>query len=283
MLALGAYAIWGGFPFYFKLLDAVPAWETLLHRIVWAALSCILLLALSRRTKEIWRVLANPKLTGHLAISGLLIAANWVTFIWAVTHGQVLESSMGYFICPLAQVMLGALWLKERLSAWQKLAVAMAAAGVAAPVLLLGTVPWAALILAFSFSLYGLARKLAPVDAVLGLTIETLLLAPAAIAVLLWIQFQGQASFGQISGEIDFLLLLAGPVTALPLILFAHAAKGLRLSTLGFLQYSNPSYQFLIAIFFFNEPAPPERIFAFALIWLGLAIYSYDLIKGRHG
>jgi chloramphenicol-sensitive protein RarD len=280
-LALAAYAIWGGFPFYFSLLEAVPAWETLLHRIVWAALSCILLLAFYRRTGDIWRVLSNRKLTGHLAISGLLIATNWVTFIWAVTHGQVLESSMGYFICPLAQVMLGAFWLKERLSTRQKIAAALAAAGVAAPVLLLGTIPWVALILAFSFSLYGLARKLAPVDAVLGLTVETLLLAPAAVMVLIWGYLQGEASFGNISGTTDFLLLLAGPLTALPLIFFAHAAKGLRLSTLGFLQYSNPSFQFVIAILFFHEPASAERLFAFALIWAGLAIYSYDLLKGH--
>jgi chloramphenicol-sensitive protein RarD len=144
-------------------------------------------------------------------------------------------------------------------------------------------VPWAALILAFSFALYGLARKLAPVDAVLGLAVETLLLAPPAAMVLIWLFVTGQGSFLAGAGEINILLLLAGPLTALPLILFAHAAKGLRLSTLGFLQYSNPSFQFLIAIYFFNEPTTPERLFAFALIWAGLAIYSYDLIKGRGG
>ncbi len=249
------------------------------HRVVWSLAFTSLLLALKGRLGEILPLLSNPRRAGIFLLSGLLIACNWVGFIWASSHGQALQAGLGYYINPLVSVVLGALWLKERLSLKGKLAVLLACAGVGILIVASGQVPWIALMLALTFGHYGLVRKWAPADALAGLVAETLLLLPAALALALWFGLSGQGAFLAGDARMDGLLVLAGIITAIPLLMFGHAAKGLKLATLGLLQYINPTMQFVLAVFIFEEPFTLAHAMAFACIWAGLAVYSWGAWK----
>ncbi|WP_020675791.1 EamA family transporter RarD [Geopsychrobacter electrodiphilus] len=282
---LAAYLVWGFFPLYFKQVATVPATEVLGHRILWSALFLLGLVFLRRQQPELQRLLRQPRLLLQLTATTILIAINWLVFIYAVSAGHVLQSSLGYFIGPLVSALLGVTFLKERLNLLQSCSLLLATAGVIYLTLQQGELPWIALSLAFSFALYGLLRKQAGVGPILGLSIETLLLSPFALFFLYVLHFKGELCFG--GGTIlDLWLPLCGVVTALPLIWFNAAAKRLRLVTMGFLQYITPSMQFLSAVFLFNEPFDQGRLLGFCLVWSGLLLYSVNALRqasNRHG
>jgi len=277
LLGITAYLIWGLFPLYFKALEAVPALEIVVHRALGAALAGSLLL-LAWKHPGWWRELvARPRLLALLGLSGLLIASNWLLYVWAVNNGRMLETSLGYYINPLINVLLGMLLLGERLRRLQWLAVAIAALGVGQQLWQLGELPWLSLVLAATFGFYGLLRKQAPVAALPGLVVEAWLLMPLALG---WLFLHPAA----VSSQADFWssstalwLLAAGPITLLPLICFNAAARHLPYATLGFLQYLAPTLVLLLAVFVYDEPLEPARLLSFACIWLALAIYSLDI------
>ncbi|HEX6737164.1 MAG TPA: EamA family transporter RarD [Vicinamibacteria bacterium] len=281
VFGLGAYAIWGVLPIYFKRVAAAPPVELLAHRVLWAL---VLLLALSWQQGllgELREALRPGRTLAFLAATTVLIAVNWLVYIWAVVHGRIMEGSLGYFINPLVNVLLGVVVLKERLERPVLAAVLVAAAGVAWLTLQVGHPPWISLTLAASFGLYGLLRKLVPVGAVAGLTVETLLLSPLAAGYLLWARSAGRLAFGGGRAGLDVLLVLAGPITAVPLLLFTGAARRLPLTTLGILQYLSPTLQLLVAIFLYGEPFTAARGVAFACIWTALLIFAaHSLVRG---
>jgi chloramphenicol-sensitive protein RarD len=271
---LGAYLIWGFLPIYFKALAAVSATEIVAHRIVWSMLFLAALVLLWKRWPAVRAALGSRVLLVLIATAGL-IAANWLIWIWAVTNNHVLEGSLGYYLNPLVNVLLGVVLLGERLSPARIFAVLLAAVGVAALALGAGDGLWISLSLAASFALYGYLRKVAPVDALEGLTIETAILTPIALGWILWLQQEGTGSF-EADGTTTVLLVLAGAITAIPLLLFTAAARRLPYSTLGFLQYIAPSIQFLLAILVFGERLTTAHTICFAAIWTALIIYTAE-------
>jgi len=281
LLGLGAYLLWGVLPLYFKLVDQVPASEIVAHRVVWSLLFLLVLAVFWKRCGNVGAALRSPKVLAVLALTAALIGANWLIWVWAVVNGHVLEGSLGYYLNPLVNVLLGVVALRERLSRPQGFAVALAAAGVAVLALGAGSALWISLSLAASFALYGFLRKVAPVEAIEGLLVETALLTPVALAWIFWLQAQGRGGFG-VDLTTDLLLTLAGAATAIPLLLFTAAAKRLPYSTLGFLQYIAPSLQFLLAVLLFGERLTTAHIICFGLIWTALAIFATDgLRRGR--
>jgi chloramphenicol-sensitive protein RarD len=277
--ALAAYLAWGFFPVYFKALKAVPAVEILCHRIVWSMGFLAVLVTVQRR----WREFVAPfrsRGVGVFVVTTLLISANWLIYIWAVNAGRILEASLGYFVNPLVNVVLGVLFLHERLTRLQRAAVGLALAGVLVLVVRAGTIPWVSLALALSFGLYGLFRKKARIDAVVGLLVETALLTPLALVWLLLAAARGAGAFGGAPAT-TALLALAGLVTALPLIGFAVGMRTLRLSTMGLIQYVTPTMQFLLAVALYREPFTPAHAAAFGLIWASLALYSFEAVRGQ--
>ena len=275
LLGLGAYLLWGFLPLYFKLLaEALPS-EIVAHRILWSLIFLALLATWWKRWPAIRAAIAAPRVALTLTATAALIAVNWLVYIWAVLNGHVLEGSLGYYLNPLVNVLLGVVLLKERLSRPQVAAVALAATGVAVLALGAGDGLWISLTLAASFALYGFLRKVAPVDSLEGLSVETALLAPAALGWLIFLDAGGQGSFGA-DPVIDILLIVAGAVTAIPLLLFTAAAKRLPYSTLGFLQYVAPSIQFLLAVLLFGEALTPSHLLCFGAIWTALAIFAAD-------
>jgi len=271
----GAYLLWGLFPLYFRALAATPAPEVLAHRMVWSALFLALLVTALRRWPGVLAQLRMPGTLPALALSAAFISANWLVYIWAVNAGHVLEASLGYFINPLVTVLLGVLFLKEPLSRRQLGAVLLAAAGVAVLVIRAHRVPWVALALASSFALYGLVRKRVRVDAVAGLFGEVGLLAPLALLYLAGLALAGALRFGSGLGP-SLLLASTGVVTAVPLVFFGVGVQRLRLSTIGLLQYLNPTVQFAIAVFVFGEPFTGAHAVAFGCIWGSLALYTSE-------
>ena len=277
--AVAAYVMWGLFPLYWKMLAAVPALEVVAHRTAWGLVSVAAWVSLRGRWADARAVASHPRTILRLAGSAALIGLNWLLYIWAVIHDHVVEASLGYFINPLVNVLLGVLVLRERLGRAQWVAVALAAAGVAVVTLAHGRLPWIALALAVSFGLYGLARKTVGADAVVGLLWETALLTPLAAGYLVALELRGVGAFGPSDPGLAALLALAGAVTAVPLALFALGARALPLSTVGLLQYLSPSLQFLLAILVFREPFTPAHAATFACIWAALAILTWDLRK----
>ena len=275
LFGLGAYFTWGFLPLYLKTLVSVPATEVLAHRVIWSLLLLAAVVAAMRRWQPLVALARDPRTIVLLGITSLLIGVNWLIYIWSVNSGHVLETSLGYFINPLVNVALGVIVLGERLRKAQIGAVSLAAAGVVILAVAQGSLPWISLALAFSFSLYGLIRKMAPADPLTGLLAETALLAPLALIYLVTL---GGGSFGQ-SGSIDLLLILSGAVTAAPLLMFAAAGKRLRYATLGLLQYIAPTIQFLLAILLFREPLSAAHLVTFACIWIGLAVYAADAVR----
>lgn len=277
ILAFSAYFVWGSFPLFFSLLNHVAPMEVLVQRIIWAFVITFLVIYLLRRHASYGQLLRNRRAMAWLLLSGVLIGINWLVFIWAVNVGRVLETSLGYFLTPLVSLMLGRLLLKETMNRWQAVAGALAAVAVLFEVVALGQLPWVSLVLAGSFGFYGLVRKQQPVDSLQGLNVEALVLLPVAVIWLLW-QFStgGAVQFGS-DPSTTMLLAASGVVTAVPLLLFAAAARQLDLTVVGFIMYINPTLQFLTAVFIFNEPYPPLRLVTFAIIWLAMAIFMWGL------
>ena len=276
-----AYILWGLFPLYIKQLQGVPALEIVLHRSWWSMVFVFGLLAVLRRWAWLAPLLRQPRTLALFAASALLLGCNWLLYVWAVNAGRVLDASLGYFINPLINVVLGFAVLHERPRPLQWAAVALAGAGVLWMAVGAGHVPWVSGVLALSFGLYGLLRKTAPLGALEGLALETLMLAPLALAGVLWLQSTGQGHLGRGDGALDLWLLAAGPVTAIPLLLFASGARRVSMATLGLLQYLGPSIQFVLGVFVYHEPFSASRGVGFGLIWAALALYSAASWHGR--
>ena len=277
LAAATAFTIWGVFPAYWHLLKAVPSMQIMAHRVVWSAVLVVGWL-LWRQGWDWWRTIAaRPRMLAALALSGAVIAFNWGLYIWAVNAGHVVETSLGYFINPLVTVALGVVVLRERLRRLQWIAVACAAAGVAWLTWSAGSPPWIALGLAGSFALYGLVRKLVPVDAVAGLGVESLFMFLPALAYVLWAEAGHGGGFGGGWGiRVDLLLVCSGVVSAVPLIGFAYGVRRIPLSVVGLLQYIAPTLQLLLGVWYFHEPFGAAQLLGFGAIWLGLAIYASE-------
>jgi len=277
--AVAAFAIWGVFPLYLRPLAEVPALQVMAHRVVWCCLLVMLFLGWRGELGTVRAALVDPGTRRRLAASAILISVNWLVYVWAVANGHVVEASLGYFINPLLNVVLGVLILSERLTRPQWLAIMLAAIGVLYLTVAAGRPPWIALVLAASFGTYGLIRKTMKVESVPGLASETLLLAPFALVFLVWVQAQGTGAFGHEGRVVDALLVGSGLVTALPLALFAYGARRIPYSTVGIVQYIGPTVQFLIGVFVFHEPFPRSRAIGFILIWTGLLVYAADGLR----
>jgi chloramphenicol-sensitive protein RarD len=279
---VGAFVIWGAFPVYWKALQQVPALEIIANRLAW----CFLLVAaylVLRRGPGWWRPLvAQPRLVKLLATSAVLIALNWWLYIWSVNHGHIVDTSLGYFINPLVNVLLGVVVLKERLNPRQWLAVAVAAVGVAYLTVQTGALPWIALALALSFALYGLIRKVAVVEAIPALGFESSILFVPAVVYLLWLEDTGGGSLGHTGFAVDALLVGSGLITAVPLVLFAYGAQRIAYSLVGILQYIAPTLQLGLGVLLYGEPFTQVQVAGFGCIWLALAIYAVDgLVRMR--
>lgn len=273
-----AFLFWGLSPIYWKALGAVPASEVLAHRVVWSMVLLVAMLVARRRGRELLAAVRRRRTLATLVVTTALIAVNWYVYIWAMAAERVLEASLGYFINPLVNVLLGVVFLRERLSRPQAAAVALAAVGVAVLTVEVGRVPWVALILAASFGVYGLLRKTVDAGPQVGLAIETALLTPLALLWLGRLHGAGGGAFGGGGGlATDLLLVGAGAVTVVPLVWFTQGARLLPLSALGLIQYLAPSIQFLLAVLVYREPFTAIHLAAFAVIWAGLAVFTWDL------
>jgi chloramphenicol-sensitive protein RarD len=283
--AATAYTLWGIAPLYFKQISEVPAQEILIHRIVWSFALLVLMLTVMRAWSGIAAVLRQPKKMLAMLGTGLLLAGNWGLFIWAVNNHHMLDASLGYYINPLLNVLLGMLFLGERLRKLQWAAVGLAVTGVGLQLIHYGSLPWIALVLASSFALYGLFRKKLAVDAIGGLFIESMLLLP--LALFYWWQFADSSAANLLANsvQLNLWLMAAGIVTTVPLLCFIAAARRLQLSTMGFFQYIGPSFMFGFGVFLYNEPLDPSKLLTFAFIWTALVVYSLDALhqvrKGR--
>lgn len=279
--ALLAYFMWGLFPLMFRMLDSVSPLIVVSHRIVWSLVFVAVIVRLKGRTDEVLSALRNPRVLMTLALAAVFLTTNWLVYVWGVSIDRVLETSLGYFILPLVNVLLGMVLLGERQNPIQWLAIGIAAVGVAVQTWSVGSVPWIALILAFSFGIYGYIRKTVKVGSVPGLMVETILLAPLALAYLIFsFVTMGPGPHANLSDMIW--LLITGPATAGALIFFAYGARQLRLTTIGMFQYLAPSMHFLIAVFLFKEPLSGWQLISFVLIWVSLIVFSGDSwLRGR--
>jgi chloramphenicol-sensitive protein RarD len=275
LFALAAYSIWGIAPIYFKLLVDIPALEIVVHRIIWSVVVLILLVVASGQVSKVTVAIKDKKILAILLISGLLLAVNWLVFIWAVNNDRLLDASLGYYINPLVNIFLGRVFLSERFRILQQVSVVLAIVGVGVLIVSYGQVPWISLVLAASFGVYGLLRKQVGVDSLPGLLIETAMMLPFAITY--WIWFAGPISnLFTNTFDTNFLLLFLGIMTTVPLLCFTAAARRIQYSTLGFFQYIGPSIMFLLAVFIYEEPLSIERLITFAFVWGGLLLFSFD-------
>ncbi len=280
LYALSAYLLWGALPLYMKAMDHMPATEIVAHRILWSVPVAFIILFMLRRTSDFFAALRNPRLLGMMAITAFVITLNWGLYVWAVAENIASEAALGYYINPFITILLGYVLLKERLEKLQWIAVAVAAIAVLLLTVLGGSFPWIALVLAFSFATYGYLRKTVPIGPTQGFLLEVTLLAPFALAYVLWLSSQGQSHL--VWGSEDFWWLVGcGPATAFPLILYAFGAKALRLATIGIMQYIAPTLIFLCAIFIFSEPVSTWKYAAFGLIWTALALYAWSLLRNE--
>jgi chloramphenicol-sensitive protein RarD len=277
--ASSAFLIWGISPIYWKMMRVVPAFEIILHRIVWSFILLLPLMIILRRWQEFVDALKNYRTLLILLFTAMIVGGNWLLYIWAVNNDYLLQASLGYYINPLVNVVLGMVFLKERLRLLQIAAVMLATAGVIYLTVYFGAFPWIALTLAVTFGFYGLIRKVAPVGSLVGLTVETLLLSIPALVYIVYLDIQGQGSIFRVSLKLDLLLVGCAPVTAIPLLLFTLGARRLYLSTMGLLQYIAPSCMFILAVFLFREPFAMAQVVTFILIWTALAIYSMDSMR----
>jgi chloramphenicol-sensitive protein RarD len=276
---LGAYALWGLFPLYFPLLEPAGGLEIVAHRVVWSLLFIGILLTVVRRWSLVRAAVSDRRTMLVLAGAAVLISGNWLVFVYGVNSGHVVETSLGYFINPLVSVLLGVVVFKERLRPWQWAAVGLAAVAVTVLAVDYGRPPWIALSLAFTFGLYGVMKKLVRVEAAPGLFLETAIVALPAVVVLGVLHGQGEGTFGNLGALHTALLVLSGVATAVPLLLFAAAARRIPLSTVGLLQYLTPCMHLTIGVFVYGEPMPPVRLVGFALVWAALAVFTVDSLR----
>lgn len=279
LYATACYTAWGLFPIYFKSINDIPAMEILFHRMLWALLFLVMVLAWRQQWAWIPALFKNPKLIAGFASSAILLSTNWFIYIWAVNHGHIIDASLGYFITPLVNVLLGYVFLHERMRPIQWWAVGLAASGVVWLAFQSGHPPWIGVSLAASFGAYGLLRKTAALGALEGLSLETFLLFPFALAYLTFLAFNGQSAFLHSATSTQLLLIAAGPITAIPLLLFAAGARRIPLATLGLLQYISPSLQLLLGVWLYHEPFSTGRLIGFATIWVGLIMYSAEGLR----
>ena len=276
LAAAGTYVIWGLLPIYWKTLGAVPFPEIMSHRVVWSLPVVLLLLVSQGQVRQLWQAIHKPATWLPFIATGLLLGINWLTYLWANNNGHIIETSLGYFMNPLVNVLLGTLFLRERLRPWQVAAVALAFCGVSYLTLSYGRVPWVAVTLAFSFGFYALIRKTAALGSVEGLTLElSVMFVPTAV-FLLYRAWIGGGAFGHSGTATDLMLMAAGLATAIPLALFAFGARRVPMTTLGLLQYTSPTLQFIIGVFVYGESFTPARLIGFSLIWVALGLYTIE-------
>jgi chloramphenicol-sensitive protein RarD len=276
LAGLAAYFVWGLVPIFFKQLGGLDAMEIIAHRVVWSLVIMAGVLYWGGGFAQVGLSVRDPRRLARVALGSLLVAANWLIFVYGINTGQILATSLGYFILPLFNIALGVLFLRERLRGLQWLAVAFAAAGVLAETYRIGELPWIALSLALTFGVYGLLRKQLAMDAASGLFLETACITPFAVAYLVWLHASGAGHFGEFIGQ-SLLLIASGPVTAIPLLLFAISARRVPLSMMGFMQYLAPTLSLLVGVVLYHEPFDLTRALGFGAIWLGIAVYSFDM------
>lgn len=281
LAAFSAYFLWGFFPLFLRQLDHVPAFEVVLHRVIWALPFTMIVLLFLGRTADAWRIFEQPRNLAIMFLCACVISINWGLFVWAIAVDRTIETALGYYINPLVTVAMAGIFLKERFDRLQLAAIGLATVAVLILTFVGGTFPWLSLVLALSFATYGFIKKTVPIGPTQGFLVEVYLVTLLAIPVLMWLIVNRQASF--LTNTYDTLMLIAaGPITAIPLILFATGAKGLRLSTLGIMQYIAPTGIFLTGVFIFKEPFGIAQLIAFVLIWTALALYSWSaFVKSR--
>lgn len=276
LYGIGAYVIWGFFPIYWKFLHDVPALQVIGHRIAWSFVLLLAYVALSGQWKAFRASAMNWRTIGIYSISAVLLSFNWLIYVWGVNAGFIVETSLGYFINPLLSVLLGVIFLRERLRPMQWVPVGIAAIGVAYLTFVYGRLPWIALSLAFTFGFYGFVKKLSPLGSLYGLTLETGIVFPVAVIYLAVVGFNGSGAFLQNGTSIDLFLIGAGVVTTIPLLMFASATKQIPLTIVGLLQYIAPTIQFLIGVFIYKEPFDQAHFIGFAIVWLALIIFAIE-------
>jgi chloramphenicol-sensitive protein RarD len=276
MAAASGYLIWGLVPLYWTRLSSIDPVELIAHRHVGSLVVVLVLVMLLGQVREVWGAVRSWRLVLVHLLSGILLTVNWLVYVWGVNTGHVIETSLGYFLVPLVNIAVGRFLLHERLRRWQWVAIGLAVVGVGVMVGQVQRLPWIALVLAATFSAYGLFRKQSPLGSLTGLTMETLMLAPVAVGFLVWQHLEGRGALGRVDGGQHALLLSAGVITAVPLLLFAYGARRIRLSTLGLLQYLGPTTQFALGLLVYREPFTADRAMGFALIWAGLILYTAD-------
>lgn len=274
MYAFMAYGTWGTLPIYWKVLNMVSAGQILAHRIIWSFVFVVGLLFIFKRWQELKGIVKDRSKVVGISLGAIMVSINWFVYIWAVNNNQIVQASLGYYINPLVSVVLGLLFLKERLNIWQYCSLALATTGVVIMTVNYGRVPWISLALAFTFGLYGFFKKKVNIDSVIGLALETSVLMPVSLIYLLSAHVNGNGYYGTGPWHITVLLTLSGVITALPLLWFAQAARAVPLSTLGFIQYLSPSISLLIGIFIYHESFTAVHIVSFGFIWLALVIYA---------
>ncbi|MBP7688168.1 MAG: EamA family transporter RarD [Thermoflexales bacterium] len=278
---IAAYGCWGLFPIYWKWLHHVPAIEVIAHRIIWSFVALTIVLLVMRQWRAFQAEALKPRLIARYALAAVFVSINWFVYVWAVNQGFVVETSLGYFINPLLSVLMGVIILREKLRPAQWIPIGLAAAGVIYLTILYGSLPWIALTLAFSFGMYGLLKKLAPLNSLNGLTLETgLLFVPMAV-YLIFIEINGQAVFLHTDLGSNLLMLGAGPVTVIPLLLFASAVRRIPLSTVGILQYITPTMQFLLGVLVYGEAFSSAQFIGFGLVWLALIVFTIENVWER--
>ena len=281
LFALAAYILWGFFPLYFKAIQQVSALQILAHRIAWGFVFTLAVVLVLRQWKEFRASIFNRRTFLIYAGASVVLGINWFTYVWAVITNHVVESSLGYFINPIVSVLLGVIFLRERLRTFQWVAIAMVTAGVVYLTVTFGQLPWISLVLAVTFGFYGLLKKIAPLGALHGITLETAVLTIPSLAYLFIVNANGTGTFGHSTPLLDFLLVLSGPVTAIPLLLFATGARRIPLTTIGLLQYIAPTLQFLLGVLVFHEPFDQSRLIGFMIIWLALVLFSVENLLAR--
>jgi chloramphenicol-sensitive protein RarD len=277
--AAAAFAMWGAFPLYFHALHAVPAFQVIAQRIAWCCVFVLGWMALRGELRSLRAVLTNRGVVLRLSLTATLITFNWLVYVWGVLHGRVVETSLGYFIGPLVNVLLGVVLLSEKLTPAQWTSVALATTGVGYLTVMTGGLPWIALTLAFSFASYGVIRKVVKVESLPGLAVETLLLAPVAAGYLIWCEAAGTGAFGHSGVPLDLLLIGTGPLTAITLFLFAYGTRLLPYSTVGLLQYIAPTLQLACGVLVLHEPFDRTRAIGFALIWTALIVFAGEGLR----
>lgn len=276
LYGIGAYALWGFFPIYWKFLHDVPALQVIGHRIGWSFILLLAYIVLTGQWEAFRSVAFKWRTVGIYSIAAVLLSFNWLIYVWGVNAGFIVETSLGYFINPLLSVLLGVIFLRERLRPLQWLPVGLAAVGVGYLTFVYGGLPWIALSLAFTFGFYGFVKKLSPLGSLYGLTLETAIVFPIALGYIAFVGFNGLGAFLRQGAQVDLFLVGAGVVTTIPLLMFASAAKQIPLTIVGLLQYIAPTLQFLIGVFVYKEPFDFSRLIGFGLVWVALAIFALE-------